>query len=345
MRRLLGIVVVGALLVAGTTACKRNDRSRTTVLDALQRTQQLSGRYVYDDNASGTDTVVHGIVADDYRYKSDVSVNGSTKVDEVVLDDALADLFVDSLSLPLLARRSPDGTLLLPPPDVVAMTKSGISVLDALESHRWVVDATGAPQVTGTTAKHPIGQDPIFDARSVFTYAQLAARQAITVTKYDAESTTPTFKPQDDPFPKPKHGARLTRYDLGPPPVPRKDSTNGLNGGNQQVPDVTHFRRMVIYVENGLVVRIMEVVDLQWKLNDVRRNYSLSLAGSPAQQAATALAGINTVRVGQGNEPIRARSMDFQFLEPGQSQDVALPTQAVYGPLDVLVNRGRTTTR
>jgi hypothetical protein len=99
---------------------------------------------------------------------------------------------------------------------------------------------------------------------------------------------------------------------------------------------------MAIYIENGLVVRIMEVIDADWKLSDLRRNYGVTLTGTVQQQAAEALAGINAVRVGQGNQPIRARTMDFQFLDPGSPQTVDLPTQAVYGPLDVLVNRGTT---
>lgn len=339
MRRLIAIALALGSCAVGLSGCSKANQDREKVLAALRRTEQLSGRFVYDEKTSSADTTVKGVIADDYRYKSELDVNGTPTVEEAVVDDAVADHFIDPLSVPLLARRTAGGALLAPPADDAQAGKSGISVIDALQTQRWVIDATGAPAVIGASGSHPLGQDPIYDARTAFLYTEAAVSQAEAVRKYDSESIDPTYKSADDPFPKPKHGARLLRYDLAPRPIPRKDATSG--GSNQRVPEVGTVRRMVVYVENGLVVRIMEVVNLDWKINEIRRNYSLSLTGSLQQQAQEALAGINAVRQGQGTDLIRARQMDFQFVDPGKSFDVALPTQAVYGPLHLLVNRGQ----
>ena len=341
MKRVLVTIGLACLCATSLAGCGRYNRDRDNVIAALQHTAQLSSRYVYDEKTSGQEVAVKGVIADDYQAKAELDVNGQPRVEEVVADDAVGDHFLDADAITLLARRNASGDLLAPPTDDAAVGSSGISVVNALESQRWVVDASGAPTIVGATGAHPLGQDPFFDARDVFNYAEAAARQAQFVKRYDSESIDPVYKTVDDPFPKPSHGAKLQRFDYAPRAIPRRDATNGAN---QRVPDVGTIRRMVVYVENGVVVRIMELVNLDWKLTDLKRNYSLNLTGSTEQQATQALEGINAVRVGQGDVPIRARLLDFQLADVGGPEEVSLPTQAVYGPLHLLVNRGRTAT-
>jgi len=338
-RRGVGVGVVVMLSTVGLTACKSNgDQIKTQVDNMLLQAEQVPGRFLYEDKTATTDTVVKGVVADDDKYESELAVNGTPVVDEVDVDDAVADLFLVPNAVPLLARRSAGGQLLPPPPDATAPTADGLSVLQALSSQRWVVDPTGAADVYSGVGTHPIGQDPIFDARDVFSYVLTAISQGVTMVKYDSESISPAYKPQDDPFPKPAFGSAITRYDLVAPSVPTKTQQSG---GNEAVPSTADFRKLVVYVEHGRVIRIMEQIDLTWRLQNIKSNYSLSLSGTTQQQDAAALAAINAVTVGQGNTPIRPRLMDYQIIDPGVvADDITLPANAVVGPLDVLVNRG-----
>jgi len=323
---------------AGLSACSKGEREAVTVKDAIARTERLPMRYSYTETVGSQTTTVRGLIADDYRSKAELVVDGAPRVDEVVDDDAVADRFWNAAAVTLLARRSPDGRLLPPPASAAVRPPGGISVIDALTTGRWVADPVGAPAAFGTAlARHPLGEDAFFDARDVWNYALRAIDDSARVRKYDAQGIENAYKDKEDPFPKPAHGAKLVRYDLEQRPLPGKSARNGAN---QAVPDTFHFRKLVIFVEGGRVVRIMETIDVVHKLPDLIHNYDLKLHGTPQEQAGTAIAGINTVRVGQGNDPIRVRTMDFQLSDFGIQPDIPLPGDAVQGSLALLVNRG-----
>ncbi|GAC1528584.1 MAG: hypothetical protein NVS3B12_00760 [Acidimicrobiales bacterium] len=339
-RRVMAASLTGLAFVALLGGCTKGSQDKKMLQAALERTQRMSGRFLYAEHADDADRVVKGIVADDLRYKAELAVNGSPTVQEVVSDDAVADLFVDPQAVPLLARRGADGKLLDAPADDAVPGPTGISVVDALATRRWVLDPVGAPDVFAKGTKHPIGEDPIFDARDIFAYTLRAVDQAAAIQRFDPESIDPAFKAKNDHFPRPAHGAKLIRYDLRAPHLPRKDSTQG-SGSNQRVPEAANFRRMSVFVRNGVVQRIMEEIDVVSELDDLKRTYSLKLDGPPERQATAAIEGINAVRLGQGNDFIRPRTMDFQLVDQGKPLEVALPTDAIVGPLHVLVNRGK----
>ena len=96
------------------------------------------------------------------------------------------------------------------------------------------------------------------------------------------------------------------------------------------------FRKMVVYVRDGRVVEVREVIDVKSKLDTLLRGFNLP-ASTTVNDVVTA---INAVRQGQGDEPIRVRTMHVQFQDLGSPLRVDLPTDAVQGSLNVLRNRG-----
>jgi hypothetical protein len=125
---------------------------------------------------------------------------------------------------------------------------------------------------------------------------------------------------------------------LVPPPLPHRLSAGAT--GNEQVPATPQFRKMAIFVQKGRVIRIMEAIDVLHKVTDLEHNFGLKLNGDLQAQSQQALAAINAVRKGQGQDLIRVRQMDFQLSDLGASLAVDLPTEYVQGPLTLLENRG-----
>jgi hypothetical protein len=339
-RRMIGVLAAGAAMAAMLSGCGKGSHDRQDVKAALLATELLPGHFTYTETAGEQQVEVVGAVADTYRYKVEASVNRTPVLDEVVEDDAVADLFLDARGLAVFARKGSDGRLLSPPASAAAKGPTGLSVLDALNNRRWVLDATGAPQLATGTAATSVGADPVSDARNVFAYTLGALEQAFEVRKFDPESIDPVFKKGQDPFPRPAHGAPLVRYDFRPRPLPKNNQLNGGVSTNQAVPDTPNFRKLVVYVRGGRVVRIMEVIDIADQLDAFKRDYGVKLHGSRDQQAAAALAAINAVRIGQGNPPIRLRTMDFQLEDFDAPASIELPTDAVKGSLALLANRG-----
>jgi hypothetical protein len=193
----------------------------------------------------------------------------------------------------------------------------------------------GAPDLLGTASDtRPEGEDPVFDALTASDYVRQAVDAAIQVKRYSKDDFDPVFKAKEDPFPQPPQESKTVRYDLRPPPLPKPQGA----GGNQAVPSLANFRKMVIYVRGGRVVQVLERIDLASKLDDVIASLNLP-KDTTALQAARA---INSVRRGQGTDLIRIRSMRLEFGELGSATDVALPPDAVTGSLTVIKHRGRT---
>jgi hypothetical protein len=207
----------------------------------------------------------------------------------------------------------------------------------ALQQGRWVSDPTGAPSLAvSPDDKRKQGDDPVFDALTALDYVERAVNASQAVTRYNPDSLEPTYKPSEDPFPKPKVGAKTQRWDLRQFPIPKPDSFSST--GAQIVPSVVNFRKMAIYIQDGVIVEVREVIDVQHKLPDLIRDYKIP-SNTTAQQAVDAL---NRVRVGQGNESLRLRSMVLDLRDVGKVNTVEMPTDAVAGPLSVLKYRGKT---
>ena len=100
---------------------------------------------------------------------------------------------------------------------------------------------------------------------------------------------------------------------------------------------------MVVYVEDGKIIRVLEKFDVVGKLDELRRNYDLELddAVDRTRQAAIAIEAINAVRRGQGEQAIRAREMSLSLSKIGDEVRVALPESGtVAADVSFLRNRG-----
>jgi hypothetical protein len=339
MRRPVFLLVVTTLTAGLLGACGGGpDRDDLDDLRAaLARTERLSHRFEYEeeDLVGGETTRVVGVVEDDFRYKVRLEVDNAVALDEIVYDDAVADRFYDVETLRSMLRTSAvepaatDDTDLASPAEVRA----------ALSRGQWVVDPTGAPPLFDAVAneERQIGDDPIVDAQTVFDYVERVSRRQL-VKKFNEDSLD--YKPKEDPFPKPSRDSDIVRYDFGRFPVPRP--SDGAASGRQAVPGAESFRKMSVYVRDGLVIRVLELVDVVDRLDDLERNYDIELEGSTKDRVKTAIDAINAVRRGQGErQNIRVRRLDFKLVDLGEPQTVTLPESSVKGSLVLLENRGK----
>ncbi len=330
MRRAAGLILVLTMIAAVTGACKREKDQKFEVGKFITITEEKSRKFVYVDSTRGARTQVAGVVEDDFRYKTRLVMNGKQVEDEVASDDALAVRFLapDELGRFLVSP----GILNTP----VSSGSGGISPVLALQTQRWVLDKDGAPQLlTSATDRRKQGDDPVYDSLTALEYVRRAVNVAVIVKKYKHDDIEPVYKEKEDPFPKPAQGSKTTRYDLKPPPLPKADARGAT--GNQQTPSLPNFRKMVVYVRDGVIVEVQEIVDVASKLDDLVRIFRLPKSTS----VEAAVFAINAVRGGQGDDQIRVRNMSLQLQDIGKPLKVDLPSDAVQGALNILRYRGR----
>ncbi|MCI0547348.1 MAG: hypothetical protein L0027_08690, partial [Candidatus Rokubacteria bacterium] len=324
---LLVACLLGALLASG---CGSATDAEARVRAALARTERLSHRFIYSedfkDEKAPRKTVVRGLVEDDFRYKARVFVAGREVLDEVVSDDALAVRFAEPARIADFARRpkvkrggagvgaealgagarvevpaAPDA------PFTVAIPGSG-PALEALGSRRWVLDPAGAPAIFGSADdERRLGEDPVLDALDAFAYAERAIDEAIRVVEFNEESLE--YRRSEDPFPRPARNSGVIRYDFIPPELPK--AAHASPGGNQVTPGTRHFRKLSVYVKGGRVVQIREAIDVESRLEDLSEIYETKFPKDrkPSEVAAIAVEALNVIRTGQGEDPIRLRTM------------------------------------
>ena len=338
-RRTCAILATVSIAASLAGCGKKEAKAKDTVVNAVHKTEQLARKFVYEDQTPTRKTSVVGLVEDSYRYQVRLSVNGVPIEEEATDDDGLAarSLAPDLLGALLTTAPANSGVAAAP-----ASVPSGLSTdaqksVTALQQGQWVKDPTGAPSLAvSPDDKRKQGDDPVFDALTALDYVERAVNASEAVTKFNPDSLEPTYKPSEDPFPKPKVGAKTQRWDLKQFSIPKPDSFSST--GAQIVPSVVNFRKMAIYIQDGVIVEVREVIDVQHRLPDLIRDYKIP-SNTTAQQAVDAL---NRVRVGQGNDPLRLRSMVLDLRDVGRVNKVEMPTDAVTGSLSVLKYRGKT---
>jgi hypothetical protein len=215
---------------------------------------------------------------------------------------------------------------------------------DATRNH-WVVDPNGANTLFSNQQRVGFtGLDPMYDALTVLKYVRQATGEADFVTKFNPESQD--YRPKFDPFPRP--GPHEIRYDLLPPPLKPRDPTTSV-GNASQLPGVRYFRRMSVYVRDGLVVGVREQISVENLLIDPRSHlaaragdYNIDLGhGSVREQAARFLQTINAGAAALGLPPIREREMSATFTNFGSHLTVALPRDAQRGSLRDIFDYGQ----
>ena len=325
--RAIALLVLVPVAFVGT-ACGGPDTTAARELrTAMAKTASLSREFVYTESVQGEELEVRGIVEDDFRYKARISVGGAPAVEEVVSDDTIAARFLATDAIERFRE---------PNPKVSAGTDPA-EVLEVLSSGAWVVDDVGAPPLVRTSQdRRNLGADPVTDALTVFSYIE-DAMQFSPVREFSEFDLD--YRPKEDPFPKPAKGSGVTRYDFVRRPVPRPSG----GAGNQVVPGVNSFRKMSVYVKDGIVLEVREDIDVASRLDDLSRNYSIDLSrpGLTQGEAVTiAVDAINAVLRGQGTEPIRVRKMKLALKPVTSGAELAVP-DGTEGDLSVLRGRGR----
>lgn len=284
---------------------------------AIDRVADQPRGFVYSVEADGVTTQVEGFFEDDYRYKVRVLRDGELVLDQVVSDDAVALRFADPAAV--------DDVVSFPP---------GSPAEPLLRSRRWVVDPQGAPADWAVVAEdQSADQGPVLDALQALEHLRSAA--AAGVARFNEQALD--YRPREDPFPKPEEGADVVRYDIRRPPIPARDVSRG---GDRALPGEQHFRKMAVYVKDGAVLHVLEVVEIDTRLEEVIEKYEMrpprGLSGAALREWV--VDELNRRLAQRGLPPIRLRSVSLDVLDVGQAKAVALPADAATAP--VLLKQG-----
>lgn len=345
---LLAVLVALPLL----SGCGRRETDSDTLRALIEHTRRQSASFEYTDARNDTTITVQGIVEDDFRFKSRVFYDEQPGFDEVVRDDVLVMRVLDPNRLPDLI-------------DVEAATTvdqstelKGISVVQALKSKRWVQDDAGAPVISGIgQTEKTLGKDPALDAVTVLDYVLGAMLQSDGARRFDPDTLSPTYPGDEDPFEDPKEGE--TRYDLVKPGLPSPGSARSGTGGQVAIPGTKHFRKMAVYVKDGVITRVEERIEVTGRsLGKFADWMELFLRESDDQKGRQELrAVLDTTPQSElgpkliellssnlqafGQEPILQRSMSLRMTDFGSKIEVTLPEeQKIRGKLTAMVTSG-----
>lgn len=385
-RAALAAVLLAAPLLTG---CGEPEDDEDRLLAAISRTDQLAYNFVYEDKRpdpgavpdivlqgggqeqvieSGpqvfADSRVQGVVEDDFRFKAQLSLSGRPVVEKVVADDAVAVRFVDPSELNRFVDRSVVDTV------NTDTDRPGISVPEALQSGRWVIDPEGAPQqLLGLSADRRQGIDPILDALTTFSHVRAAVDKAQNVERFSEDSLDPAYRTSEDPFPAPDEDSGVIRYDLRRPRLPAVGAIGG--SGQPDLPETEHFRKMAIYVnDEGRVIQVLEKVEITGSqveefrtffnafLEDVfaegDANGEVFINGFKQQQEAVLREGgedalgeflLSAWSAGaaqSGGETLEIRELRLDLQDLGEANEVALPADDILtGNLAILIGTGK----
>jgi hypothetical protein len=258
--------------------------------------------FTYVERAS-LPNVIHGMIADDYRYRVDGAVRGRLPISEIVVDDARA----------------------------VKISKGVYASSSGVPTGRWLVDPHGANNLFTAAAAARAPDDPVFDSLDALRYVRRAMGEAAAVQLFNPESQD--YRPKFDPFPRPAKGVQ--RYDLVAPALSVRDPTTSA-GRARQLPGVRYFRRMSIYVSRGIVRDIRERISVEAMLDDPRSrlaarigDYGITLpAGSTRRQAQVIVRAVNALAARTAQPGVRERDLHVRFAYPQTRMNVALPAEA-----------------
>lgn len=349
------LVLVVVLALVPVSACSKKQTDNEDVRRFIDATSHLARRYIYTDKTKDRTVVVQGLVEDDFRYKTKVIQDGADVLDAVVSDDDVAVRFADPGRLGDWVDRAVVSAV------DQATDLQGIGVFDALRARRWVFDAGGAPVVVHSAAdRERLGDDPLLDARTALAYVRsVAAADGLTpMVKYSAEAISPTYRADEDPFPVPGKGSGVDRYDLKQPDLP--SAAQAVSGEQAVLPSVVNFRKMAVYVKDGRVIQVRELIGLSPRMLDDFRRYMVQLIDTTAPRdvrksfnaligplkgdelGAALLQGLNAVLDLAGDPLIRFRTMTLELRDLGaRDLRVEMPAPAIKGSLAVLKHLGR----
>lgn len=370
-------------------ACGEPEDDEDRLLRAISRTDRLAYVFVYEDKRPATgggsdvaiqlggqeqvieagpenfaETRVQGVVEDDFRFKAQLAVAGRPTLEKIVSDDTAAVRFLDPSQLNRFVDREVADSV------KTDTDRPGISVGEALQSGRWVLDPEGAPQqLLGLNADREQGIDPVLDALTTFAHVRAAVDKAQNVELYSEDSLDPAYRTSEDPFPAPDEDSDVIRYDLRRPKLPSVGSIGA--SGQPDVAETEHFRKMAIYVNDaGQVIQVLEEVEITGSQVEEFRTYfnafledvfsqedagggqfveafrkqqeAILKQGGEAALGEFLLAAWSAGASQSGGETIDIRSLRLDLQGLGDVNSVDLPTDdVVTGNLAILVGTGQ----
>lgn len=299
---------------------------------AITATEGLARTLTYSDASVQGTVQVKATIEDDLRYQADISVDKKKVYREVIRDDAISARVLDEIAFDMLAeeegvRRG-------------SQLASDRKVRGALLAGKWVEDKLGAPPLVGAGGDEAeLGDDPITDALTALDYVANAIGTSAGVTEFDPDSLA--YQPDEDPFPQPDLEAGVSRYDLERPPLPRTQDTDA--SGTRSPPSIEHFRKMSVYVQDGKVTKVLELIEVLTLLDDLETRFGVTVPEgvSGNEQADLAMEQVNKIRSELGQQPIRVRAMELVFAEHGADLRVQAPRKTTLASLSLLKGRGR----
>ena len=203
---------------------------------------------------------------------------------------------------------------------------------------KWLIDRHGANALFDAAGSTDRGSKaPRDQVLGILPYIRAAMGEAAAVQLFNPESQD--YRPKFDAFPRPSDG--VIRYDLVPPVLTPRDPTTA-SGRAQQLPGTRYFRRLSVYVEDGVVREIRERISIEDMLNDPRSrlaarigDYGITLDENAAarDQATQILETLNATAARLQQRPVLIGDLVVRFasLRPGQA--VRLPSDATRGSL------------
>ena len=367
-RRVLRPTALALALATATTALSacgsENDVDQRALLAALDRAIATPRTFVHIDQGLNTKTVVSGEVSDSLRYRLLLTVDGKPTWQQVVKDDAVANLFLDRNKVATYAGAGSSPAVQVvsdyqviapflpkevPPPAYGQLPKTQpvepSLALAALQQGKWVVDPDGAPVLptVGTSAEQ-LATTPFLRPLLMLSAVRAEVDQTNFqfIKKYSKDDLSPLFKPEDDPFPKPQDGE--VRYDVGQPPLPAVTATS--QDSRPEPPEDVSLRKLAIYLRDGKVVAVRENFDILDRLEDLARLYQIPLQLDPSAGTVTQQRiGQLLVNLIQPEKPVPYRVHEEQLLlsYPPERPEIALPKPAVSADLSLLPGQGTPT--
>jgi len=295
-------IALASAFILLAVACDPATTPTQEVAKALEKVEVVSRQFEYRETYRDRTIIVRGTIEDDFRYQATLNVDGVDALEVVVNDDALALRLIDAAKIPALS-------------DINSLVGGSEIIANALRSGQWVLDPRAAPPLQAPLSEEGsivVGKNPILDAVYVFQYVRRAIDEGRQVWFFNPDDPQ-EYRRIEDPFPPPNKDARVKRYDILQPQLPRRSQ----RGTSASLPTASHFRKVAFYVKQGKLLEIREKIDYE-----ARREFKQALKGEGPKFHLTLL---KVVRQGKTREPIRVRTMSFKIIREGAGVKIEIP--------------------